>query len=228
MLCNTKCAALAKLFCLWNPLLFLTFSLPSWSLMPKAPYLPIFTGTGDQTICQVVEKLKRKMSHYRPKKWPRSITSGGRLLEVPTLPGALNVIAYHLQKLSCNSGWKVNGTPLFGLFLLFYYMYFTNHLPSIGSPGLLPPTPPFLCHSSDRSCCSTTCISLTISPVWAPWVFCHPPPFLCNSSDRSCCSTTCISLTISPVWASRVVCHPPLPFCVTLRIVPFVLLHVFH
>ena len=53
--------------------------------MPKAPYLPIFTGTGDQAICQVVEKLKRKMSHYRPKKWPRSITSSGRLVEVPTM-----------------------------------------------------------------------------------------------------------------------------------------------
>ena len=73
-------------------------------------------------------------------------------------------------------------------------MYFTYHLPSMGSPGLLPPTPPFLCHSSDRFCCSTTCISLTISPVWAP----------------------------------RVVCHPPLPFCVILRIVSVVLLHVFH
>ena len=67
---------------------------------------------------------------------------------------------------------------LFGSFLLFYYMYFTHHLPSTGSPGRLPPTPPFLCHSSDRFCCSTTCISLTISPVWAPRVVCHPPlPF---------------------------------------------------
>ena len=67
---------------------------------------------------------------------------------------------------------------LFGSFLLFYYMHFTHHLPSMGSLGLLPPTPPFLFHSSESSCCSTKYISLTISPVWAPWVFCHPPlPF---------------------------------------------------
>ena len=67
---------------------------------------------------------------------------------------------------------------LLGSFLLFYYMYFTYHPPSVGSLGLSPPTPPFLCHSSDRSCCSPTCISLTISPVWTPRVVCHPPlPF---------------------------------------------------
>ena len=64
---------------------------------------------------------------------------------------------------------------LFGSFLLFYYMHCTHHLPSMGSPGLLPPTHPFLFHSSDRFCCSTKCISLTISPIRAPWVFCHPP-----------------------------------------------------
>ena len=67
---------------------------------------------------------------------------------------------------------------LFGSFLLFYYMYFTYDPSIIVSPGLLQPTPPFLCHSSDRSCCSTACISLTIPRVWAPRVFCHPPlPF---------------------------------------------------
>ena len=50
--------------------------------------------------------------------------------------------------------------------------------PSMGSPGLLPPTPFSLCHSSDRSCCSTTCISLTIPPLLSPRVFCYPPlPF---------------------------------------------------
>ena len=71
---------------------------------------------------------------------------------------------------------------LFGSFLLFYYSYFTYHLTSMGSQGLLPPTPPSLCHSSDRSCCSTTCISLTISPVWVPRVFCHPPLLFCVNS----------------------------------------------
>ena len=70
----------------------------------------------------------------------------------------------------------------FGSFLLFYYKYFTHHLPSMGSPGRLPPTPPFLCHFSDRFCCSTTSISLTISPVWAPWVFCYPPLLFCVNS----------------------------------------------
>ena len=83
MYCKVCCTC--KVVLLIKPTAFLAFSLPSWSLMPKAPYLPIFTGTGDQAICQVVEKLKRKMSHYRPKKWPRSITSGGRLVEVPTM-----------------------------------------------------------------------------------------------------------------------------------------------
>ena len=64
--------------------------------MPKAPYLPIFTGTGDQAICQVVEKLKRKNVTLSPQKvasfdnvrWPFSRGSNH---------GALHVMAYHLQ-----------------------------------------------------------------------------------------------------------------------------------
>ena len=88
----------------------------------------------------------------------------------------------------------------FGSFLLFYHMYFTYHPPSMGSPGLLPPTPPYLCHSSDRSCCSTTCISLTIPPVWAPRVFYHPPLLIC------------VILRIVPVVLPHVF-HLPSPQC---------------
>ena len=97
---------------------------------------------------------------------------------------------FHLPSPQCGLPGSFNTHPslsvsFFGSFLLFYHMYFTYHPPSVGSPGLSPPTPPFLCHYSDRFCCSTTCISLTISPVWAPRVFCHPPlPFCVNSIGR--------------------------------------------
>ena len=48
MYCKVCCAC--KVVLLMKPTAFLTFSLPSWSLMPKAFFLPICTGTGDQAI----------------------------------------------------------------------------------------------------------------------------------------------------------------------------------